>query len=86
MPNETQKLDCGKALQQLFDFLDGELTPERMALVRQHIDGCGHCLEHAEFERRFLEALHATRDRCCCPDTVKSKVLASLRQAGLKLS
>jgi anti-sigma factor (TIGR02949 family) len=79
-------MDCGKALQQLFDFLDGELTPERMALVRQHIDGCGHCLDHAEFERRFLKALNDTKEHRCCPEAVRAKVLSSLQAAGLRLS
>jgi len=85
MPNAEPKIDCGKALQQLFDFLDDELTPERMASVREHLEGCGHCLDHAEFERRFLMALQATREERRCPAEVRAKVMASLRAAGLNL-
>ncbi len=85
MPNAQPKMNCGKALQQLFDYLDGELTPERMASVREHLEGCGHCLDHADFERKFLEALQATKGERRCPAAVKAKVLESLKEAGLKL-
>lgn len=84
MPNEQPKIDCRKALQQLFDYLDGELTPERMRSMREHLDGCGHCLDHADFERRFLDALQATRGERQCPAAVRAKVMESLRAAGMK--
>jgi hypothetical protein len=42
---------------QLYHYLDGELTDERMAAVRAHLDRCAGCLPSADFERAFLEAL-----------------------------
>ncbi|MEO7966067.1 MAG: zf-HC2 domain-containing protein [Gemmatimonadaceae bacterium] len=85
MPNAQPKMDCGKALQKMFDFLDGELSPERMQSVRDHLEGCGPCLDHADFERRFLAALQATREDRTCPAEVRAKVMASLRAAGLNV-
>ena len=85
MPNAQEKIDCSKALQHMFDFLDGELTAERMAMVREHLDCCPPCLDHADFERRFLAALQATREHRTCPDALRARVMASLKEAGLQI-
>lgn len=86
MPDEMPPDDCLTAVQQLWDFLDEELTAERMTAVRQHLRDCSHCLPHAEFAERFLAALHETRDDCPCPTVVRQKVMESLRTAGMKVS
>lgn len=86
MPDNTPNVDCGAAMQQLWDYVDGELTPERMAAVRRHLTECGHCVPHAEFAERFLAALHDTRDVRCCPQELRARVVARLKEAGLTLS
>lgn len=83
MPESTPKLDCRSALQQLWDYMDGELTPERMAAVKRHVAECAHCVPHAEFAERFLAALHDTRDARCCPEALRARVVAKLKEAGL---
>lgn len=83
MPNETPDPDCVAAVRQLWDFLDDELTDERMAAVREHLRDCSACLPHAEFGERFLAALHETREDRTCPAVVRARVLEALRAAGL---
>ena len=85
MPNEIPTVDCRSAMQQLWDYVDAELTPERMAAIQQHLTECAHCLPHAEFAARFLAALHRTREDRRCPQEVRAKVISSLRAAGLTL-
>ncbi|MDF2772664.1 MAG: putative zinc-finger, partial [Geminicoccaceae bacterium] len=46
MTDCNRELDCRTAVQQLWDYLDHELTPERMAEVRRHLERCGQCLPH----------------------------------------
>lgn len=81
--NKGQELDCDMALAQLWDYLDDELTPERMAAVRLHLERCSHCLPHAIFGERFLKALRDSRGDCEMPDGLRSKVVARLKQEGL---
>ena len=56
MPNELPQtpIDCSTALQELWDYLDGELNVERMQAIRGHLTRCGHCLDHAEFAWRLV--------------------------------
>lgn len=74
--------DCRGAMTRLFELLDGELTPERERAVRAHITGCPGCFAHADFEERFLKAVHRAREAGTCPQEVRARVLAALRADG----
>lgn len=78
-------IDCTAAMQQLFDYLDGELTEDRMRQVRTHLEMCQRCYPHYDFEKAFLEALAATRKRCCAPGKLRERILSELRAAGFSL-
>lgn len=82
MPNAVRDIDCHSALKQLWDYLDLELTDERMAEVGKHLTSCRHCLPHHDFGRRFLEALEATREENAMPPEVREKVLLQLTISG----
>ena len=45
---------------------------------------CGHCTDVADFERRFLEVLHAARGEEKCPKSLRDRVIAGLRAEGLE--
>jgi anti-sigma factor (TIGR02949 family) len=78
----AEKIDCNAAMRQLWDFLDGELTDERMAAVRTHLDRCKGCVPYAEFERAFLEALSGCKSTQCAPEGLRRKIFERLREAG----
>jgi anti-sigma factor (TIGR02949 family) len=78
-------LDCGTVVRRLFDYLDGELSSEREAAMRSHLAVCARCYPHYDFERRFLEALAATREDRPAPETLRARVLESLRASGFSL-
>jgi mycothiol system anti-sigma-R factor len=58
--------DCSAALEELYWFLDGELTVARRAAIRGHLDRCMGCLETFEFEAELRALISA----CCRADTV----------------
>lgn len=76
-------LDCESVMRELWDYLDGELTPDRTALMRAHIEVCKRCYPQYEFEREFLAALAARVPRHSQPERVESRVLAALEAEGL---
>ncbi|HEY5545597.1 MAG TPA: zf-HC2 domain-containing protein [Gemmatimonadaceae bacterium] len=82
MPDNIRAIDCQNAVRQLWDYLDAELDDQRMTEVKQHLDTCRHCLEHAEFGQRFIQALKRVRDRHVMPSAVRSQVIAVLSAAG----
>jgi anti-sigma factor (TIGR02949 family) len=78
----SEMLDCHSVMQQLWDYLDGELTAERMEAIRAHLVACQRCYPQYNVERAFLQAIAETRREYPQPEVVKSRVLAALRAAG----
>jgi len=83
MTDCPREIDCRTAVQQLWDYLDQELTPERMAEVRGHLDRCADCLPHHDYACTFLAALSEARERDVrAPDLLRRRVMDRLRAAG----
>lgn len=82
MPDDIREIDCRTAVRQLWDYLDGELDDQRVAEVRRHLETCKHCLPHAQFGQRFLQALYGARQRHLMPPAVRTQVMAALTAAG----
>ncbi len=50
-------LSCREVIEQLWDYMDGELPPERMEHIAEHLAECGRCYPQYKFEFAFLEAV-----------------------------
>jgi mycothiol system anti-sigma-R factor len=66
-------VDCGSAIHQLYDYLDGELTDERRSQIAEHLDYCGPCADAAGFETELRKVI---ADHCKdhVPDSLRQKV------------
>jgi mycothiol system anti-sigma-R factor len=49
--------DCEDVLQQLWEYLDGELPEGDADEIRLHLSECADCNPQYEFQLRFLDAL-----------------------------
>ena len=76
-------LECEEVMRSLWDYLDGELTPDRMQEIRAHIDMCKRCYPQYQFERSFLEALGARQPVHPHPELVRRKIMALLHAHGM---
>ena len=76
--------DCQDALHELYGFLDGELTEERKAAIRQHLDECQPCAEPYDFEAELREVV---RRKCQeqVPEALMTKVRAALQSEAARL-
>ena len=72
-----EKDKCGDAVHQLYLYLDGELTPERRALIRHHLDECPPCFEAFDFEAELRMVIsHKCREQV--PDQLRERVARAL--------
>jgi mycothiol system anti-sigma-R factor len=76
----TDYINCGDALHQLYEFLDGELTDEKRTAIADHLDHCAPCDEAAKFE---TELRHVIADRCQeeVPEDLMHRIAAALKAA-----
>jgi anti-sigma factor (TIGR02949 family) len=55
-------VSCREVIEHLWDYLDGELAPERVEAFAAHLAECARCYPQYRFEFAFLEALARQRD------------------------
>ena len=80
---EFRPLDCEAVVRELWAYLDGEVKPEREALLADHLSRCASCRGHEAFERRLLGELARVRRTHSDPDGLRARVLSVLRTAGM---
>lgn len=70
--------DCDALLQELHDYLHGELDATEAHRLRQHLEACPPCLETADFQ---AELRRLVAQRCCeeVPSDLRSRVVAMLQ-------
>ena len=75
-------IDCEHVMRQLWDYLDGELTPDRSDAIRQHIEMCSRCRPHSEFEVAFLKAVKQSRREHSHPERLRGALISALAEQG----
>lgn len=58
---------CEEVLIRLWEYLDEELSPEEVEIVKLHLRGCPRCHPAYCCDRAFLELLARQRSRCTTP-------------------
>ncbi|MEX2180888.1 MAG: zf-HC2 domain-containing protein [Gemmatimonadaceae bacterium] len=80
--NDLPMIDCDAVIRQLWDYLDGELTPDRLAALEAHIKMCERCAPHVAFERSFKSALRAARHAPLDTTGLCERIRTALRAEG----
>jgi mycothiol system anti-sigma-R factor len=83
---DPHDIDCAKAIEKVYLYLDGEIADEDGTELRRHIEDCAPCLREYGLEQQF-KALVARS--CGCDETppeVKEKLLVRLREVRVELS
>ena len=74
--------DCESVIRALWDYLDSELEEGETARIHEHLDACGHCRAHADFEHRLVNELASLREQNTDPSELRARVERALREAG----
>jgi len=76
---EPHQTDCGEVLNQVFEYLDGELTDSDVAKIQQHLDECSPCLHEHDLDR----ALKALVRRSCserAPQDLRARIMLQITE------
>lgn len=78
------QMSCQQALQRLYEFLDGEITPETAEQIRRHVEICERCYPEVRFTSEFRDAVErAARGQPDCPEPLRDRIAALLdRETG----
>ena len=76
-------VDCTSAARELWDYLDQELTPDRMEALHSHFTRCKPCLKNVEWGRQFLDALKSCSEKeRQAPGELRDRIAMLLRTEG----
>jgi len=75
MTDQPQAIGCQEVLERLYEYLDGELTRERAAEVKTHLEDCPPCTALSSFETTFIRFLEARTRTQNAPDDLKKRIL-----------
>jgi mycothiol system anti-sigma-R factor len=69
--------DCTETLQELYEYLDGELTNDKREHIEQHLNDCSPCYEAFDFEAELRMVI---RKRCAetVPDQLRQRIARAL--------
>jgi mycothiol system anti-sigma-R factor len=73
--------NCDEILRELYTFVDGELTIERRAHIKAHLDDCLPCFEAYDFEAE-LRIVISQRCRDSVPDDLRMRIAEALEVEG----
>lgn len=82
LPWKSPMLDCEEVMKQLWDYLDEELTAERMDAIRAHVAMCARCYPQYDFEREFLTSLTRLRREHSNPGALRERLMGALQRSG----
>ena len=74
---DSDPIDCREVVQELYTFLDGELTDGRRVQIERHFTGCTDCHEVVEFHAELRMAI-AQKCREQVPDGLRDRIIRSL--------
>jgi mycothiol system anti-sigma-R factor len=79
------KVPCSEVLEQVYAYLDKEMSEADCEDIREHLDECGPCLREFGLEEvvKKLVAKHCGCDPA--PADLRSKVLVRIRQAQVEI-
>lgn len=78
MKDGSRDIDCLEALDSLYEYIDGELTPVRAEEVRLHLEKCAPCLGVSQFEKAYLRFLEARARAKEAPEDLRKRILEQL--------
>jgi anti-sigma factor (TIGR02949 family) len=78
MTDEQRDIDCQEALERLYDYIDGELTPARAEEIKRHLEHCEPCLKVSTFETAWVRFLEVRTRARHAPPSLRKRVLESL--------
>ncbi|MCI0596605.1 MAG: zf-HC2 domain-containing protein [candidate division Zixibacteria bacterium] len=72
-------MDCRKAAQYLYEYVDRELDGQTMAEVETHLKHCSHCFDAFDLEFKIKELVRQRSAASSQADQLKVRILAELQ-------
>jgi mycothiol system anti-sigma-R factor len=71
------KPECEEAYNEIWPFLDGELTDEKREVIKAHLDDCPPCVDAQDFEVELRKVI-AQKCRDEVPESLRARIAEAI--------
>jgi mycothiol system anti-sigma-R factor len=75
----SESKNCMQAYEQLYPYLDRELSDDEKTIVRQHLEACPPCAHLFQFEGTIVHYVHKAAGKDCCPAETATSIITGFR-------
>ncbi|WP_370893554.1 mycothiol system anti-sigma-R factor [Janibacter sp. GXQ6167] len=75
--DHAETADCSETLHRIFEYLDGEMTPDETARVALHLANCGPCLAQHDLDLAMKALIKRSCNQETAPDRLRATILSS---------
>lgn len=79
------QISCREMLDFLDDYVDGALAEDRLAIFRDHLDGCSQCVDYLETYEKAVKLARCLGKECDvadeAPEALVTAILAAMKKS-----
>jgi mycothiol system anti-sigma-R factor len=83
---ELADTDCSEVLHRVYEYLDGEMTPDDTAKIKHHLDECGPCLHEYDLDQALKALVKRSCQREAAPVELRTQIMARITTIRVQLS
>ncbi len=81
-PHDTP---CSDILDKVYEYIDGELDPQGLQLIKSHLVECGPCLREYGLEEEIKRLVHRSCRNEEVPTGLRERVMVRIEQITVEL-
>jgi anti-sigma factor (TIGR02949 family) len=82
---EHDDFDCSRARLQLYEYLDGEMDPDDIAKIREHLAHCGPCLKEYDLDQMLKELVRRACSREAAPTQLRLQIMSRITTINMRV-
>ncbi len=71
---------CSQVLEQMFEYLDGELGEPDLHVIREHLDECAPCMSEHDVDKVVKALIRRSCGGDVAPDTLRDRIVVQITQ------
>lgn len=83
---EGSELDCTEVLDQVFEYLNKELSDDSVTRVKGHLDACPHCLQEFGLEDAVRQLVASSCGCEVAPERLRRQIISRITEVRVSAS
>jgi mycothiol system anti-sigma-R factor len=80
-----ERTDCSEALLRIYEYLDGEMSPQDCAKIRAHLEECGPCFTQYDVDTTMKALI---KRACGCepaPESLRTTIMSRISMTVIRI-